>query len=441
MRKYFVKVENNTYLTPSTPGHGYNGFLSTTQYNTDWIKQENDNTDIFRQLANATGQNPNDIAGLVARDVNELHPQRDEHVGPYGIPTHAAPDLTRRSSGTYVKATLLDPARYPLTFKPQSLVTKILFDKRSRDPKAIGVEILEGEAMYSADRRYVPGRKGRTSQIYARKEVIISGGTFNSPQILKLSGIGPRVELQRLNIPVVKDSPGVGEGMADNYESSIISLANKTALTGGGAPISVLFKTPTSSGLNRNVFAMCGMFSHEGFWPTMPTYYGPSEFECAMIHMNPKSAAGYVRLNSANPQGVPDINFRFFERGENQDLTEILDAIKTVRKALKAVPGDTQPWNEIHPCPGRNQQCSDAKQKEWIKLQAFGHHATSTNQIGADNDRMAVLDSKFRVRGVQRLRVVDASVFPVIPGAFPVLPTFMIAEKATEDILAAANLY
>jgi choline dehydrogenase len=133
---------------------------------------------------------------------------------------------------------------------------------------------------------------------------------------------------------------------------------------------------------------------------------------------------------------MPDINLNFFAEGGNEDLTELLDAAKIFRKAFNSAGAPITPFNERHPCPGINKNCTDEAQKEFIKLQSYSHHATSTCKIGPRKDRMAVLDSKFRVHGVENLRVVDASAFPRVPGAFPVCPTFMLAEKASADILS-----
>jgi choline dehydrogenase len=158
-----------------------------------------------------------------------------------------------------------------------------------------------------------------------------------------------------------------------------------------------------------------------------------------MVHIGPKSQAGYVRLASADPQDAPDINFHFFKDG-TQDLQEIVEGANLLRKSWQAAGAAVLPFNEKHPCPGAGAgNCTDAAQREVVKLQAYSHHATSTCAIGGDGDRMAVLDSKFRVHGVKNLRVVDASAFPVVPGAFPVLPTYMISAKAAEDILADAK--
>lgn len=150
--------------------------------------------------------------------------------------------------------------------------------------------------------------------------------------------------------------------------------------------------------------------------------------------MGPKSQAGYVRLRSADPQDVPDINLRFFEHNGDQDLTELLEAEKFL---MDGVYNGTGPWNPLHPCK-KGEACSDAHIKQYIRDQAYSHHATSSARIGADGDPMAVLDSKFRVRGVKGLRIVDASALPVVPGAFPVLAVMMVSEKASDVILAEA---
>jgi len=121
------------------------------------------------------------------------------------------------------------------------------------------------------------GTTGKSAKIYAKKEVIIAGGTFNSPQILKLSGIGPAKELAKFDIPLVADLPGVGENLGDNYEAGLQSLANRS-LNGTAGPIAVFLKTPTARKV-RNIQAWCGSFSFEGFWPGFPTEYGPSEYE------------------------------------------------------------------------------------------------------------------------------------------------------------------
>jgi choline dehydrogenase len=438
MRKYFVKLEKNAYLPNGTAGHGFNGWLTTTIEDTTFTTENDDMRTMGQQVAIATGGDPVKLTELASKDMNALDPNRDNDTGVMSLVSHADAMGMRTGTNTYLKATLADAAKYPLTIQIETLVTKILFSNDTKTPTAIGVEYIQGKSLYSADPRYNASDKGTVGQVFANKEVIIAGGTFNTPQILKLSGIGPADELKKFGIPVIKDLPGVGERLADNYEGHILSLAARP-LNGSDFPISVMLKTPTApKDKGRNIYGWCTSFSFEGYWPGYPTNYGPAQYECAFVHMNPKSQAGYVRLRSADPRDIPEINTRFFETGEDQDLTEMLDAIKTFRKAFEAAPVGINPFDELFPCPGKGQNCTDAAQKENLKLQVHSHHPTSTCAIGAADDKWAVLDSKFRVHGIKNLRVVDASAFPVVPGAFPVCPTMMLSEKASEDILSGA---
>lgn len=364
--------------------------------------------------------------------------------------THADTQGKRSSPNNYIRATLADDAGYPLTLQLHTLVTRVLFDEATVNndtegviPRAIGVEVLEGASLYRADPKHVADTPAPpTKQIFAKREVIISGGAFNSPQLLKLSGIGPAEELAQFNIPLVKDLPGVGENLGDNYEGSLLAL--------GAAPYesgltTLLFRTPNAPTKKRNIYTWCGAFSFEGFWPGFPTDHGPTQYTCALVLMAPKSQAGSVRLVSADPQDKPDINFRFYENRGDEDLAELVAAANILREALGAAGEPVAPFVEQHPCPAGNTTnkredtplpgCADESQASYFKLQAYSHHATSTCAIGADDDPLAVLDSRFRVRGVEGLRVVDASVFPVVPGAFPSCPTMMLSAKAAETIL------
>ncbi|KAK6193688.1 hypothetical protein LQW54_012217 [Pestalotiopsis sp. IQ-011] len=430
MRKYFVKMENNTFLPKGTPGHDFDGWLQNSIGNA--ISGDQGFKAMAQQLAKVTGGDPAKVADLVVRDFNPLDPDRDH------LPQHADPQGNRVGTNTYIKATLADAAKVPLTVQLDSLMTRILFNNDTSSPTAIGVELLRGKSQYSADPRHNTTAKGITQQVYAKKEVIIAGGAFDSPQLLKLSGIGPADELKQFDIPVVKDLPGVDENLDDNYEDYVLSLANHPFESAIAPPMAVMLKTPTSWTGHRNIHSWCGSLSFEGFWPYFPRDYGPAEYECALVHMNPRSRAGYVRLRSADLADMPEINLRFFEHGGDEDLQEMLDADKVFRQAFGAALAPAGPFDQLHPCPGRDQNCTDAQMKESLKLQAHSHHPTSTCAMGPASDRMAVLDSKFRVHGVGNLRVADASAFPRVPGAFPVCPTMMLAEKASEDILSNA---
>ncbi|KAI0147735.1 GMC oxidoreductase [Xylariaceae sp. FL1272] len=426
MRKYFENMEANEYLPAGTPGHGFTGYLNTTISDPSYLKQNSDMAVMSSNFMEAFG-------GDIANDPNALDPDRDQQTGVFGLASHADKMGMRSGTNTNIKRTLADPAKFPLTVQLETFVTKIIINWEAGQPSAAGVAVLRGAHQYEADPFY-NGTAGTFARIFAKKEVIIAGGAFNSPQILKLSGIGPAKELEALNIEVAKDLPGVGENLGDNYEGGLFALANKT-LNGTAGPFTVFLKTPTAR-KNRNIQAWCASFSFDGFYPGFPDEYGPSEYECAMVHMNPRSQAGYVRLRSNDPRLMPEINFNFFENEGDADLSELLDGAKAFRKAFNMAGPPITPFTEKHPCPGINQNCTDAAQKEYMKLQAYSHHATSTCKIGPESDPMAVLDSKFRVHGVANLRVVDASAFPKVPGAFPVCPTMMLAEKAAADILS-----
>lgn len=435
MRKYLVKIENAAYA-PNDTDHGHSGYLTLTQANVN-MGNGSDGKAMVQVMANELGITGATAEELVHKDMNADDGLRDTRTGIFGQLRHADSQGRRVGTNTYIKATLEDPKKYPLTVQLNSLVTKVLFSTSNMtarpQPSAIGVEYLHGQSLYSADPRSKANATGERRQVFASREVIVAGGVFNTPQILKLSGIGPAEELRKFDIPVVKDAPGVGTRLSDNYETSLISLASRDLVNVGGTH-AVMLKSSVA-GQTRDLYLFCGAFSFEGYWPGFPDEYGKSQYECAIVHMGPRSQAGSVLLRSADPRDTPDINFEFFKENADTDLTAMLDGAKWARTAFSKAPNGLLPWKELHPCKYPKTNCTDAEQKEWIHTNTYSHHATSTCQIGGASDKMAVLDSRFKVRGVRNLRVVDASVFPKVPGAFPVLPTFVLSEKATEDIL------
>lgn len=163
---------------------------------------------------------------------------------------------------------------------------------------------------------------------------------------------------------------------------------------------------------------------------TLPAVPG-SRFDFSMVKIHPEGRGGTVTLTSNNPRDMPEINFRFFEGTGEADLEAIAEGVEFGRKVFNSIGAPLGPFTESFPCNG-TETCDV---KEVIRVQTWSHHATSSCAIGADSDPMAVLDSRFRVRGTTGLRVVDGSAFPRTPGAFPVVPTFMLSEKASDVIL------
>jgi choline dehydrogenase len=144
-----------------------------------------------------------------------------------------------------------------------------------------------------------------------------------------------------------------------------------------------------------------------------------------------------VTLTSSSPLDVPKINFKYFDEGNDiseEDLESVVEGIKFIRKMSQNAKSVIK--EEV--LPGKLQD-DDQKLGQFVKNNAWGHHASCTCKIGPDEDKDAVLDSNFCVKKTKNLRVVDASVFPKIPGFFIVTPVYMISEKASEVILKEAS--
>lgn len=402
---------------------------------------------------------------------SRTNPNRDAAQGFFQIPLIMNAG-TRISIRDYITNTVAKG--YPLTVRQNSHVTKVVFDKSVATPKATGVEFLDGKYLYRASP--LSGGTGTPGSAKATKEVILSGGAFNTPQMLKLSGIGPSAELQKLGIPVIKDLPGVGTNMQDRYEINlnvkhaadfklldgctfdgkahdqcltrwqnspyILGARGAYATNGLAATMAVNSRAAANTDIDLYIFG--GPVDFTGYFP----HWGDAavadhkHFSWYTLKAHTRNRAGTVQLRTTDPLDTPIINFNYFDTGttaggaDNLDLAAMVQALNMSREALRrynnyAILGGD---GFVEERPGPN-VVSDADLGTYIKDNAWGHHASCTCPIGADNDPLAVLDSKFRVRGVQGLRVVDASVFPRIPGIFIQAPIFMISEKAADVIL------
>ena len=157
-----------------------------------------------------------------------------------------------------------------------------------------------------------------------------------------------------------------------------------------------------------------------------------------MLKAHTNNCAGEVTLRSADPRDTPEVNFRYFQDGtpdQDQDLDSVVDGIKFVRKMTAHLRSRGVIAEEE--LPGAGVQ-SDPDLRDYVRNTAWGHHASCSCAIGP-REQKGVLDTNFRVHGTEGLRVVDASVFPRIPGFFIVSAVYMIAEKAADAILADAK--
>lgn len=470
MRKYFKRLEKNNYLSLDIPGHGHDGWLSVEQPPITIALKDQQLLNLVTAGAAVKGRT---ILDLITGDANNEAELRDVDGGVYQIPV-----VTRKGVRNGPREFVLavrdaknkdGTKQYPLDVRTSCHVTKVVFDKakdRDQKPRATGVEFLDGAYLYRASpraNRDAGAGRGTPGSVRATREVIVAGGAYNSPQLLKLSGIGPAAELARFGIPLVADLPGVGTNLQDHYEVAVQAEAprNFSSLDGctfgfGGAPdpcrdrwaADVLgdrgsYASPgfaaaimhrTGGAAEYDTFVFGGPVNFRGYFPRYSVNITErhDQWTWAVLKNHPRNNAGRVTLRSADPLDVPDIVFNYFDTGSGEyrkDLDAIAEAIGLARTAFKA---SLTPSREI--LPGPDVTTRDAVDR-YIMDTAWGHHASCTCPIGADGDPMAVLDSSFRVRGVAGLRVVDASVFPRIPGSFTALSTYMVSEKAAEVIL------
>jgi choline dehydrogenase-like flavoprotein len=359
---------------------------------------------------------------------------------------------------------LLDVSqRYPERLKIQthSLATRVIFDDTQR---AVGVEYLHGERLYRAHAQPSTGA-GDPRRAYAAREVILAGGAFNTPQLLMLSGIGAREQLARHGIAVRVDLPGVGKNLQDRYEVAVVNrmafdtwdaLRGSTMSesdgqyrewadrrTGVYATNGALLAVSLRSGADRPVpdllcYALLAHFT--GYFPGYSALLSrnPNCLTWAVLKGHTSNTAGAVTLRSADPRDPPLINFHYFDEGNDtaeHDLSAVVAGIKFVRTLTADLKAQHLIAKEELPGEGVT---SDDDLKAFVRDNAWGHHASCTCPIGA-REHEGVLSSDLKVHGTTGLRVVDASVFPRIPGLFIACAVYMVGEKAADVIIGDAK--
>ncbi|SRR5579871_686535 len=317
-----------------------------------------------------------------------------------------------------------------LEVRTHVLVTAIEFEGR----RAVGVRYRDGVS----ERR-----------VRARREVIVCGGAINSPQLLKLSGIGPGAELQAHGIPVVRDLPGVGENLQDHLEFYFqVACREPITLYAAMNPLAklriglrwMLFKDGLGA---TNHFETCGFIrSRAGipypdiqyhFLPMAVSYDGTSlarehGFQAHVGPMRSKSR-GWVRLASADPAEKPRILFNYMSHED--DWLEMRACVRLTRELFAQKAFDRYRGREIQPAVD-----SDGEIDEFIRQKVeSAYHPSCSCRMGRASDPLAVVDPEARVIGVEGLRVVDASIMPSITNGNLNAPTIMLAEKAADHIL------
>lgn len=337
----------------------------------------------------------------------------------------------------------LKPAmgRKNLEVRTGVLAKKIIFEGN----RAVGIRYLKG---------------GQETTVRARREVILSGGPINSPQLLKLSGIGPAAELAGLDIPVLADRPGVGENLQDHLEfyfqvavNQPITLFSAQSLVAKGL-IGMRWLVRKDGLGATNHFETCGFIrSRAGvpypdiqyhFLPLAVSYDGNSlATEHGMqAHVGPmrSKSRGWVRLRSADAREKPRVFFNYMSHPD--DWAEMRACVRLTREIFGQKAFEPYRGREIQP----GADCvTDEQIDAFIAAKVeSAYHPSCTCRMGAASDPMAVVDPETRVIGVEALRVVDSSIMPQVTTGNLNAPTIMIGEKAADHIrgvplLSASN--
>jgi len=339
----------------------------------------------------------------------------------------------RRASTAH---TFIEPIknRKNLTIYTRSITNKLLFENN----KCIGLEYIKSNKIH---------------KVYADREVLLCGGAINSPQILQLSGIGKADYINKWGLDVIADLPGVGENMQDHldilmhhectqpvteakYTAGFLSTAKMAAIllrwmiTSKGPGVDIgcsscaFLKTDESLEVpDIQIHFIGSLLKDHG--KTRPDSHCFSSHVCVL---RPESR-GYVGLKSLDPSEQPLIQPNYFSAQKDRDV--IIKGFKMTREIINQKAFDEYRGKEVNPGP---EVQTDEQIEECVRAGAETiYHPVGTCKMG--NDEMAVVDDKLRVRGVENLRVIDASIMPTLIGGNTNAPTVMIADKISDHIL------
>ena len=494
MRRYFQRIERcghrpfqgflQRLLGWNPSGHGFDGWLPTSVADPKLVVGDKQITEILIDSARYALRHVRSwVPGWLHRllrtlltraDPNDWRNVKRHRVGVRKVPLSVASGRRAGVRGLLHQVSHDCPDR--LTIETGALVTRLLFDEERPDShRVVGVEYLKGEHLYgtgpAADAApSAAAPKPKAHRVQAKREVILCGGAFNTPQLLQLSGIGPRDVLQAAGVPLRHELPGVGANLQDRYEVCVVYrmkepfaamrgatmtpdpsdphfrawLRGEGLYTTNGAVLGVIDRSERAR-RDPDLFLFALLTDFRGYYPGYSERVRDARryLTWAVLKAHTANTAGRVAIRCDDPREPPAIDFHHFDEGnapDDEDLQAVINAVRRVRRMT----GEYAHLIEREEVPGPAFSHPDQDEErrllaEFVRNEAWGHHASCTCKIGADHDPMAVLDSRFRVRGVERLRVVDASVFPHIPGLFLVAPVYMIAEKASDVIIEDAR--
>jgi choline dehydrogenase len=333
--------------------------------------------------------------------------------------------------------TFLRPARKRrnLEVRTQATATSVIFEGK----RAVGVRYVRSNA------------RGHGGEVRARREVILSCGGVNTPRLLQLSGVGPGALLQWLGTPVVHDLPGVGENFRDHYSIRLVGKV-RDSITMNELAVGLRLQVQIVRWLLRhpNILALSPSLVH-WFWksregldePDLQGVFTPASYRegyigvldefpgmtCGVWQHRPFSV-GHVRARSLDPFEAPIVQPNFLT--DERDQQVLIGGMKLARRLLRTPALAPYFAEEMLPGPGVT---TDDELLDFAR--AYGascYHVMGTARMGPASDPSAVVDDELRVRGIARLRVVDASIMPNMPSANICAATMMIAEKAADMI-------
>ncbi len=417
MQRHFARLENCRYrplqellddVGVDRTGHGFHGWLSTEKAIPRAALFDQELLDVvlvsLRRIAAEGGDPDQRLHSLLssAADPNDIDRLADGSEGLCYTPL-----TTHRGSRVGSRERVLDVARrHPerLVVELDALATRVVLDESGR---AVGVDYLKGERLYRA--HAAPSDDvGEPRHAGARREVILAGGAFNTPQLLMLSGIGDPAELARFGIEARVPLEGVGRNLQDRYEIAVVNRmahdweslrgarfrrddplwreweADRSGLyTTNGAGIGVIRRSAPGLPL-PDLFCMSLLSRFDGYYPGYAAELS-RHLDCltwAVLKAHTENRAGRVRLASASPRDRPAIDFHYFDEGSpghEADLAAVVEGVKFVRRLAAPLRQDGLIVAEESP---GDAVASDAEIAEFVRSRAWGHHASCSCPIG-----------------------------------------------------------
>ena len=390
---------------------------------------------------------------LPITDLDLIHPVCEafiEGAAQMGIPRNPDYNSGDQAGTGYFQRTVHKGYRY-------SAAKAFLYPARKRPNVDIRTNAQVTEIIFDGTHangvRYHQGKQGSpTINVHSRREVILCAGALNTPKLLQLSGIGPAKVLGDLGIKVRADLCGVGNNLRDHYGVRMVSQLKGIKTFNSmaqGLPLGLeiakwLLGRPSLLSVSPSLTHLFWKSSDALETPDLEYVMTPASFREGTVglldnvpgmtvgvwQMRPESH-GFVRPVSRNPFDAPEINPNYLSDPRDQQV--LLRSIRLARKLMTTAP--LQPWLTGKTNPDQNLQ-SDDELLDWARREGITvYHMIGTARMGPDGDPGAVVDSQLRVRGLQGLRVADASVMPVMPSGNTNAPVMMVAEKAADMIL------